>query len=155
MTRYEISIHVPHTRYDVRLTNFAYPATISIHVPHTRYDMPAANTATPAANFNPRTSYEVRLTVKTNLAQWLISIHVPHTRYDRIWSNQDALRSISIHVPHTRYDEVTAKGLSMPRFQSTYLIRGTTLIRMALIAWSRFQSTYLIRGTTEKMEVKD
>ena len=101
-------------------------------------------------DFNPRTSYEVRLIVvlyplhhvlfqsthlirgathcrSVSVASCLISIHAPHARCDFSPANLDDVVIISIHAPPcgVRHCDDAFDTYSA-RFQSTHLMQGTT-----------------------------
>ncbi len=56
------------------------------------------------ANFNPRTSNEVRLIASSSKLKTLISIHAPQTRCDELHELYEERKKISIHAPQTRCD---------------------------------------------------
>ncbi len=101
--------------------------------------------------FNPRTSYEVRLTTGVRLIVLRrISIHAPLTRCDCLPSL--AANRLMYFNPRTSYEvrlQIFSVLRSTIRFQSTHLLRGATAfpIRSSpeLIL---FQSTHLLRGAT-------
>ena len=145
----------PRTSYEVRPTEECMrlrAERISIHAPLTRCDLFDSTSMrlflvfqsthllrgatgrmavldTAADDFNPRTSYEVRL--------YEVS-HIP------------TATSISIHAPLTRCDLISIPAHFAKRlFQSTHLLRGATL-PSACYAYNNypFQSTHLLRGAT-------
>ncbi len=103
--RRQISIHVPHTRYD-----FSKPVWVLTPInfnPRTSYEVrqKLVYSLKKSRDFNPRTSYEVRL---FNLScRCNFYYFNPRTSYEvrqHVWLEVDDYTPISIHVPHTRYD---------------------------------------------------
>ncbi len=99
-----ISIHAPHTRSDGQGSNTDRSTVISIHAPHTRSDLMHGSRRRIWIYFNPRSSYEERPDAGRRQDDLQISIHAPHTRSDFAASGSFSRIKISIHAPHTRSD---------------------------------------------------
>ena len=102
---------------------------ISIHAPRERSDILQKLESFGFIHFNPRSSWEERLT-RECLRPWLkiISIHAPRERSDQL--------SPALYIVHVR-------------FQSTLLVRGATLSDGNAFKTESFQSTLLVRGATQ------
>ena len=112
-----------------------------------------SSSATPA-NFNPRTSCEVRLKDgKKSLFGYQTSIHAPHAGCDRWYSCR-----IFPHPnfnPRTSYEVrqyIIHMLVCVAPFQSTHLMRGATYIIQMFVCTCPFQSTHLMRGATRRFE---
>ena len=80
---------------------------ISIHAPLARCDALILSTVIPPADFNPRTSCEVRPGgLCAGSLQILISIHAPLARCDGDQEKSPRRREISIHAPLARCDRL-------------------------------------------------
>ena len=176
-SRYQISIHAPHTRSDTTTRQqVAMSCAISIHAPHTRSDGQGSNTDrstvisihAPHTRSDPLSLTDViqgmivfqstllirGATLCTALegASGFISIHAPHTRSD-IWTRFYSYQ-MRYFNPRSSYEErrpFAPLTSSHCGFQSTLLIRGATSPRAAHFRASKFQSTLLIRGATRKV----
>ena len=80
--RTHISIHAPHTRSDYGAEGCPKKIGISIHAPHTRSDNLLGKGDIFYRHFNPRSSYEERLSLLGGRKTRSDSIHAPHTRSD-------------------------------------------------------------------------
>ncbi len=121
--------------------------------PRTSYEVRLACSFVPMIippHFNPRTSYEVRRIKSATLrASFFISIHAPLTRCDmKVVSKR--LQRVYFN-PRTSYEvrRIPASGrASWSGFQSTHLLRGATIGLIQSISTRVFQSTHLLRGAT-------
>jgi len=105
-----ISIHAPHTRSDRDTAESITSRKISIHAPHTRSDPAKRQPQHPCADFNPRPSYEERLSTCTSLTSSRRNFN-PRPSYEerRLQRAHRARQAhISIHAPHTRSDRRSA-----------------------------------------------
>ncbi len=79
---------------------------ISIHAPRMRCDGVECSSWKQARNFNPRTSYEMRLFCTAfQRVPTVISIHAPRMRCDCGVEIKHHLLKISIHAPRMRCDD--------------------------------------------------
>ena len=148
---YPISIHVPLARDDgIRswqmLQNYHFnPRPSCEGRPDTDKPLTVSRDFNPRPSCEGRQGYGLRLAVRER-----ISIHVPLARDDRGGRWAGELSGISIHVPLARDDSSSESMRSaMDGFQSTSLLRGTTIGRLGFLASRfKFQSTSLLRGTT-------
>ena len=102
---HEISIHAPHTRGDQPVTAESILNIISIHAPHTRGDDPVFYSYDCLSNFNPRPSYEGRLSASMAAERTDSFQSTPLIRGATRLSGVLVGRVvISIHAPHTRGD---------------------------------------------------
>ena len=152
---------------------------ISIHAPHTRCDNIVGGIESFLANFNPRTSYEVRRGYDHSGELRLhISIHAPHAGCDtrgpqaplalllpfqsthpmrgatqNIMSAYAIVGEISIHAPHAGCDMRT---ISWQQFDVAISIHAPhagcdTLCASIWHIWRPFQSTHPMRGATANL----
>ena len=129
-SRYQISIHAPHTRSDTTTRQqVAMSCAISIHAPHTRSD-PLSLTDVIQGMIVFQSTLLIRgATLCTALegASGFISIHAPHTRSD-IWTRFYSYQ-MRYFNPRSSYEErrpFAPLTSSHCGFQSTLLIRGAT-----------------------------
>ncbi len=129
----------------------AITSSISIHAPLTRCDISRNIGSLISTNFNPRTSYEVRLE-DAMIAAGIMEFQSTHllrgaTALVRFSCLVDM---ISIHAPLTRCDFRLAKSA---RIQSNFNPRTSYEVRHGSngrdAAHGRFQSTHLLRGATD------
>ena len=147
---YDVSIHAPLARCDIRHPVFLDPLVVSIHAPLARCDLSDISAClvshvsihAPLARcdswcrdhnsslmcFNPRTSCEVR--PGTSHTRSCTRCFNPRTscevRLD-LWYQEPVGNYVSIHAPLARCDLRYAYiGLKPDRFQSTHLLRGAT-----------------------------
>ena len=147
-----ISIHAPLTRCDFNGSAF-YANCCANFNPRTSYEVRRASkqmTVTAEPDFNPRTSYEVRLEIGT-WGIWLLEFQSTHLLRGATYSEKayNYYNRISIHAPLTRCDLFQQK-MSMltenfnPR--TSYEVRPE--IAPSLFRFFSFQSTHLLRGAT-------
>ena len=126
-----ISIHAPLARCDQRTYLIDPLFTISIHAPLARCDQHAAFTGPVQADFNPRTSCEVRHLHNGTVGRcFIISIHAPLARCDRVFW-------------HTLY--------SRSNFNPRTSCEVRLILKSNIADFAKFQSTHLLRGATRKI----
>ena len=130
---FSISIHAPHARGDASYQSAHFRMFISIHAPHARGDfvgLPHGFLGTISIHA-PHARGDV--TDKSGSNPLIISIHAPHARGDCCIYADGGIQYISIHAPHARGDYMFVIYIvSLPKFQSTPLMRGATIRKHGL-----------------------